>query len=94
MLEHTLWGFVATNIQSLGLRNEQGPAERWSLWGEIKSMGERECCWRDWRREDKQKRKSRRAKKHSSFCGMLWLVVVRRIKARYHMPPLKGHALE
>lgn len=38
--------------------------------------------------------KKQKGKKHSPFCGMLWLVVVRRIKARYHMPPLKGDALE
>lgn len=38
--------------------------------------------------------KKQKGKKYSFFCGILWLIVVRRIKARYHMPPLKGDALE
>lgn len=38
--------------------------------------------------------KKQEGKQHSPFCGMLWLIVVRRIEAGYHMPPLKGYALE
>ena len=38
--------------------------------------------------------KMQKGKKRSPFCGMLWVTVVRRIKARYHMPLLKGDWLE
>lgn len=38
--------------------------------------------------------KKQKGKKYSLCCGILWLIVVSRIKARYHMPPLKGDALE
>ena len=109
MLEQVvLWDFMGTNLETFGLRAEWEPAERLSWWGKNKSTREREpafergrislyLCWKNFSiicYSPEGKHENAEGRGAQPFLWVAWVTVVRRIKARYHVPLLKADRLE